>query len=226
RGASVSAKDHAGFSALYYALSHRYDSFKCRACTKLLDKGADPLIVGPDGQTALHYLAPGLMGYSSVDGQDRLQQQYGDENSSNGFPEFSSLYQRFIDAGCDRNARDNAGNTPLFAYVATVKCYGDGYFKAIPPDPKDQRQMFADHDIWTSNKEGNTLLHVVAERDIDEEMPDDGVNLFKMLVDLGLDPRAENNNHITPLDVAAACDNHRVLALFAREEYLSELSCI
>lgn len=216
-GASVTVKDHAGFSPLYYALSDSYGSFQSWACAKLLDKGADPFVVGPDGQTALHYLTPRLMQYSSVDGQDRLQEPYRDEKSPHAFPQFPSLYQRFVDAGCDRNARDDAGNTPLFAYVATVKCYGGGYFRSIPPDPKDQRQIFADHDILATNEEGNSLLHVVAERDIDECMPDDGVNLFKMLVDLGLDPRAENKNHITPLDVAATYDNHRVLALFTRD---------
>jgi hypothetical protein len=80
--------------------------------------------------------------------------------------EFTQLYQRFVEAGCDRNARDNFGNTPLFPYVAAVKPRNE-LLPYVSHACEDIKRMFEQHDIFAVNDEGDTLLHVVAGRKYD-----------------------------------------------------------
>jgi ankyrin repeat protein len=42
--------------------------------------------------------------------------------------------------------------------------------------------------------------------------------LFKLLVELGLDPTQENKRRVSALDIAAAYGNEKILALYARNE--------
>jgi hypothetical protein len=58
------------------------------------------------------------MKLSSVDGRGLLN-EYRKPDDPDYFAEFSKLYARFVDAGCDREARDENGNTALFEYVAS-----------------------------------------------------------------------------------------------------------
>jgi ankyrin repeat protein len=220
-GVSATVKDNIGLTPLYYAFTkskYFWESMKVKrwAVETLLDAGANALERGPEGQTSLHYLVPRLMQTSSIDGRDLLS-EYRRPDSPDEFAELSKLYERCIKAGCDREARDNNGNTPLFPYVAAIKSYSD-LETPNPPDEKDLRKMFAEHDIHAVNNDGDTLLHVVARRPDSHEILDDTLNLFKLLVELGLDPRKENKHQVTALDVAAACGNEKVLALFARNE--------
>lgn len=157
------------------------------------------------------------MQYSSLDGKD-LRSQYGMEDSPDEPVEYNNLYQRFTNAGCSREARDYVGNTPIFAYVATIRSYHEDIAVPVAPDPKDLRKMFAEHDIHAVNNDGDTLLHIVARRENNYASPGDGLDIFKILVELGLDPRKENKSQVTPLDVAAACGNEDILTLFARDE--------
>jgi ankyrin repeat protein len=220
RSVSPTAKDKAGFSPLYYALNPTdYCTLMhtgLGAVNALLDAGADPLEKGPDGRTALHCLAPYLMKLSSLDGRDLLN-EYRKPDDPNYFAEFSKLYTRLVDAGCDREARNKDGNTPLFGYVAAEKQYSE-VETPNPPDPKDMRKMFAEHDIHAINNEGDTLLHVVARREEDCMCPGDTLELFKLLVELGLDPTQENKRRVSALDIAAAYGNEKILALYARNE--------
>jgi ankyrin repeat protein len=223
-GVSTTAKDKSGFSPLSYALlaggaeddPYDHSTFSFQVVTDLLDAGADPLEIGPSGKTALHRLAPLLMRTSSIDGKD-LTIDYPSPPDRDYFAEYSKLYNRFVDAGCDRNARNDDGNTPLFPYVAEVKTYCE-LSPINPPDPKDMRKMFAQHDIFAVNNAGDTLLHVVAAREKGYESQNDGLEVFKLLVELGLDPRRENKKGVTSLDVAAACGNEEILGLFSRDE--------
>jgi ankyrin repeat protein len=205
-GTSVNLKDNTGLTALYYGLK----SGEFQDIEALLDAGADPLGSAPDGRTPLHYLAPHLMQFSSIGGEDLQRYGYPLKNFSR-FAECTKAYLRCVEAGCDREARDNNGNTPIFAYVATVKDYDEMVrMSECSPDPEDLRKMFAEHDIHVVNNDGDTLLHVVARREDDFDHQDDGVELFQILVELGLDPTRENNNQATPLDVAAACGNEEL----------------
>ncbi|KAF4635278.1 hypothetical protein G7Y89_g2831 [Cudoniella acicularis] len=221
-GASANAKNNLGLTPLHYAFNGRegvYGHYTPRwAIEALLEAGADPLEVGHEGKTALHYLAPKLMEMSSIDHRDHTHGFYGKpEDSPDESEEFSKLYTRFIKAGCDREAQDAKGNTPLFYYVAAVKTYSE-VEPVHPPDPKEMRKMFAEHDIFAINDAGENLLHSAATHESQMESPNDGLEVFKLLVELGLDPRQENYSQMTPLDVAAAHGNENILALFAREE--------
>jgi hypothetical protein len=74
-----------------------------------------------------------------------------------------------------------------------------------------------------SPKTGQTLLHVVAARDVKEytikdKYLDSLTQLFKVLVEKGLDPYQGDTAQRTALDVAASLGNQEVLDLFARED--------
>jgi ankyrin repeat protein len=88
-------------------------------------------------------------------------------------------------------------------------------------------------DIFHKNNAGETILHTLAKRITEPELLPkiitekeqvraevkklrigDLVDAFKLLMDMGLDARVEDNTHRTPLDVAAACGNVEILELF------------
>jgi ankyrin repeat protein len=225
-GASVSATNNAGLTPLYYALSYPNYIKKFQTIRTLLSAGADPLVTGSNGETALHLLAPSLIYLSPADGPDARELRYQTRDQTDYFAEFIQLYQRFVEAGCDRNARDNFGNTPLFPYVAEVKPRNE-ILGTVPPAGRDIKRMFEQHDVFAVNDEGDTLLHVAAGRKGDDkgyryyrERPSDrvSVTLFRELMERGLDPRRENKRGLSALDVAAACGKEGVLGLFGRED--------
>jgi ankyrin repeat protein len=79
-------------------------------------------------------------------------------------------------------------------------------------------KMFAEHHIHAVNNEGDTLLLVVARTEEDYMCEGDTLELFKLLVELGLDPTRENSGRASALDIAAAYGNENILALYARNE--------
>ncbi len=202
QGAPASAKDNAGFSPLHYAMKKR----SLPAIQKLLAAGADPLEPDPDGCSALHLIAHHLVGYDDS--------------------KVEALFKRFVKAGVDLNARDNKGNTPLFPYAAAQKVYSE-LETPLAPDYASQMLLWDGADFAARNAEGETLLHIVARRSAGEgervnderaQLNRDTVTVFKILLDKGLDARAEDHRQRTPLDIAAACGNEGILALFARNE--------
>lgn len=221
KGASARIKNKNGQSPMHAAcvkaVNHGYISFKRWAVELLLSAGADPLERTLDGKSILHHLAPELMRLSSKDGADK-KSQYDEKKNPAELAALKQLYQRLRSLGCDPEAQDKAGNTPIFDYVAAIKIYSEVSVNH-PPDEKDQREMFCSHDIFKVNDKGEGLLHVVAQR---QESCDgdgkDGVRLFELLVSLGLDPRKEDGRGWSALDVAAACDNHLILDLYARKD--------
>ena len=217
KGASPSVNNKAGLFPVYYALSHPCFQVKLKLTKALLSAGADPLITGPKGETALHLLAPSLIQLSPADGAEARERNYQRDEKIDYLAEFKGLYQRFVDSGCERNARDYLGNTPLFPYVKEIK-FRNEYFCVDQPAEKDVRQMFEDHDVLAVNDEGNTLLHAVAEREEVAESESDGIWLFKELMTRGVDPRRENKKGVSALDIAAAYGRQAILKLFAREE--------
>lgn len=64
-------------------------------------------------------------------------------------------------------------------------------------------------DFFTRDREGRGLLHAAARGEAVR---------FKKLLDLGLDASMEDDAHQTPIDVAAACGNTKVLELFEKEK--------
>lgn len=78
--------------------------------------------------------------------------------------------------------------------------------------------MFSEHDVHKINHNGDSLLRAIARRQKWPCDADQGESLFSMLVDLGLSPLRENNSGQTALDIAAAYDKVKILALFTRDE--------
>ncbi|KAJ5833535.1 hypothetical protein N7474_001846 [Penicillium riverlandense] len=213
KGANVSATNSEGLSPLYCALngSSIKEDNRLDLINALLSAGAELQITGPNGDTPLHILAPTLMTLSPDGGV------YFRDFDKSYLPAYQGLYEHFIAKGCDPNARDNAGNTPLFPYVKLTKLRCD-YFAVAPPAESDVRRMFGYHDVFAVNNDGDTLLHAVAGREDDETSEPDGRWLFQELLARGLDPRKENNKGMSALDVAAACERQLILDLFAKEE--------
>ncbi|PLB41064.1 ankyrin repeat-containing domain protein [Aspergillus candidus] len=217
--ASPAVKNNAGFTPFYYALLKP----RCDIINALLDAGANPLERGPDGRTALHFLAPCLMeyDYTSLYDDSEEEEEDDDENEdedAENLTRFGRLYRRLVASGCDRSARDNDGNTPLFAYVATVKLYHEDVETPRPPTAADMGALFAEHDVQARNNKGETLLHVVAQRDDLDNALVDAPEIFTALVERGLSPWTEDGEGATALDVAAAFEQDEILALYARDE--------
>ncbi|KAL4889078.1 ankyrin repeat-containing domain protein [Aspergillus ambiguus] len=227
KSASVTAKDNNGLTPLYYALVNNHDEENDDDCgidvdvvNRLLDFGADPLERSLDGRTALHFIAPALMQYSYTGQRPSPKELRDDGNVRSGdiFAEFAKLYRRFVEAGCDRNARDSKGKTPLFSYVATEKLYHEDIGEACPPTQEDMLAMFRDHDIHVANNAGDTLLHIVARRNDEDSFIQDAPDIFSTLVRLGLDPWAENKAGQSALDVAHTWNQEKILDMYARDD--------
>lgn len=134
------------------------------------------------------------------------------------YAECAKLYRRFVNAGCDRNARDNQGNTPVFMYVAAEKLYHEDVETPYPPTREEMTAMFMDHDIFATNDAGDTLLHVVARRNDSDSFICDAPAIFSTLVGLGLDPLTDNKDGQSALDVAHAWGQEEILAMYARND--------
>ncbi|KAJ8130340.1 hypothetical protein O1611_g3291 [Lasiodiplodia mahajangana] len=124
--------------------------------------------------------------------------------------EVCELFRDLLRRGCAINGRNIRGETPLFS----------SKFSHHIPDPYDadmcrndleQKALWKESgaDYGTRDNAGRGLLHVAARGKAAR---------FQELMQMGLDPMMEDKNKQTPLDVAAACENKEVLALFARKE--------
>ncbi|KAL4905611.1 hypothetical protein BDW74DRAFT_185125 [Aspergillus multicolor] len=204
RGAFVNTVDDAGFTPLYHALNleNKQLSIKARLViiTALVGAGADPkAVVGPNGDSALHLLAPLLMQFSPA---GSFESNYRSDHTTDYLAEWKRFYRRFIDKGCEPEARDNDGATPLFRYL----------------QKDDIRDMLDTHGAFAKKNNGDTLLHAVASRVDTEHSKKDAVWLFEELIARGLDVTQENNKGLSPLDVAAAYNKQEILELYARDD--------
>ena len=202
--------DNAGFKPLHRALQ----SSQTWAVQHLVARGADLKEADPDGNTALHFLAPKMIGEKTV--------------AKTTQAEFRRLIR---ESGLDINARNNKGETPLFLCIAAewtgTRAPGESHPKyALANDvtPSDVLGLFVDleADLFTVDSEGRTLLHAAAGRRIedpasnrDQVLHVEGV--FKALMRLGLDPRKEDALMRTPVDVAVARGRRGIVELFAEK---------
>ncbi|KAK5637062.1 hypothetical protein RRF57_012774 [Xylaria bambusicola] len=116
----------------------------------------------------------------------------------------------------DIDRRDLKGKTLLLSACSSVK--GPDTLIEIPPssveEPPDVYEAKAlwetsGADFTARDDAGRGLLHVAARKT---------TKTFQELTDRGLDPMVDDENKQTPLDVAAACEKKKILALFARKK--------
>ncbi|KAK7702812.1 hypothetical protein SLS64_009422 [Diaporthe eres] len=197
----INQKDKDGRTALYLAVDRAiFDDKRTTAADAILKAGADPHIADNEGNTVLHVLSR-VLWVSSM----------------------RPLFNRLIELGCDVNARNSKGETPLFWYYAGFRDNKrEVYRHLFDPESRayDERHGIsydeeggiaafeaAGADFGALDNAGQSLLHVAAE----------GHALrFKTLTARGLDPMLEDNGRKTAVDVAAACGNKGVLRLFRR----------
>ncbi|KAH7419632.1 ankyrin repeat-containing domain protein [Cadophora sp. MPI-SDFR-AT-0126] len=150
------------------------------AVRRLMDAGADLLLKDPDKNNPLHHLACA------------------------NFPDHISKQQwlnEFLELGVPIDEKNNLGQTPLFKF-----------FTGFPTVKSESQEPFSSFlkggaDIFTRNNEGETLLHVMAKKVNHTSCFDfyvfgrGGPNAdgFKFLMNMGLDPMAEDKDHKTPL---------------------------
>ncbi|VUC26820.1 unnamed protein product [Clonostachys rosea] len=194
----VSQVDNAGNTPLHKAV--RLAAFRRYTYTAeaLLSAGADALAVTKTGENMLHLLATNL-----------------------DTPELRSLFDDLAKHGVDVNARNSNGETSLFAFSKRGKKMFGGLFGGGSGGlfGKPQREYSEDGaiellkslgaDFSVRNDKGQGLLHIAAPGD---------VGRFQELLSTGLDPMLEDDAHQTPIDIAAACGNQEVLALFEKKK--------
>jgi hypothetical protein len=137
----------------------------------------------------------------------------------------TDLFERFLKAGVDINARNKNGETPLFNLLKQDN-------EGLHGPAEDQTSKVSDFeyflksgaDVIIQSNDGSTLLHVIAgikihtfDRFHPEQAGRVGVVRFKRLMDMGLDPMAEDKRQRTSVDVAAACENELISKLFKKE---------
>lgn len=194
--------DKAGDTPLHYALRRGTDV----SMELLLKHGANPLQIDSKGNTGLHHLAKRLWRHKEI-------------------------FERFLEAGIDINARNKKGNTPLFMYVKKeIVITGRHAFYREEPSHADKNgfrepifEMFREKkaDFFIYNEEGTSLLHLLASKKGRRnkfshlDNPDNViVQRYKFLMEVSLDPIAENKQQRTSLDITAAYRNKHILKLF------------
>lgn len=184
--ALVNQKDNLGNTPLHLALQPSFRDDGTEGATELLRAGADPLLADGNGNSSLHIIA------------SRLHEA-----------EFRELFKDLLNRGCDINARNKQGETPLFASNLSAS-------NSYPMHPHGVLHALEEEAVWdasgadfgASDNTGRGLLHVAARGD---------ATRFQKLLQRGLDPMMEDEKGETPLDVAAACENKSILALFERK---------
>ncbi|KAK1637418.1 ankyrin repeat-containing domain protein [Colletotrichum phormii] len=192
----IDQKDEDGKTPLYLAVHRALYEKSTTAAEALLRAGADPLIADNEGNTVLHVLSR-MLWISAM----------------------RPLFNTLIERGCNVNARNSKGETPLFWYYAGFRAdHHDIYTQNRDPETYDEEGGIAAFeaagaDFGALDNDGQSLLHVAAEGH---------VLRFKTLTAKGLDPMLEDNSRKTAVDVAAACGNKGVLKLFRRVDAVDD----
>jgi ankyrin repeat protein len=194
-----------------YASGSQQSAF---AIQHLLSLGADPGDPDPlTGNSALHFIAPRLVGESTAAAT-------------------AAGLLRELAASVDINARNDAGETCVISFAA-AGWEGTRDPKGKTPHPTyaiahdtthaKALDVFTDlgADLMAVDTRKRTLLHVTAgrearDRDRDQKIQD-VKSAFEKLMRLGVDPRAEDDELRTAIDVAVARDLSGIVRLFSEE---------
>lgn len=182
----------------------------------LISLGADPSVIDPEGNHALHHLARKLVGA-------RLRALQAAEH-----------FNYFLSLGLDINHRNELGETPLFCFISTSwkgtkDCHGNLIHTMRTETEKDIDHVTAlsiflenNADLQTINIQGETLLHATAKRNssahyVELDQRHDMERTFRELLTRKVDPMVEDKEHRTALDVAVACQQTFLVDLFSPE---------
>ncbi|KAK4158282.1 ankyrin repeat-containing domain protein [Chaetomidium leptoderma] len=229
--AAVQTTDKQGRKPLHLALAtyasrSQHSPF---AIQHLLSMGADPADPDPvTGNTALHFIAPRLVGEAAA--------------AATATALFRELAAPAAAGRVDINARNTAGETCVFSFAAagwdgtrdpTHKESHPTY--ALAHDTTHAQALddvFANDndndlggcaaDLTAVDGRGRTLLHVTAGREMSDDSSDrdqiqDVEGAFERLMELGVDPRVEDDELRTAVDVAVARDLSGIVRLFSEE---------
>lgn len=207
-------KDNEGYSPLHNALR----VLRPEAVKRLLSKGANLLDPDHYGRTALHYIADQCL---KKDRERRNQCGLPIDQPHDFFDQCLSLWNSFRASGGDINAQDKDGTPPLFVYLSCrartndrseTKCCHLELMRSLFPNDSGV-------DLHAVNNEGETALHVVAQRKKGYfTSQDHDSKLFEMLMKIGLDPLKEDKKGRSALDVASACGNEEIVRLLSRSK--------
>lgn len=200
-GSELERMDVDGRTPLFLSLQAR----QTWAATRLIEQGAVLPPADTNGDTGLHVLAAGLFG-----------------NKEMAEP-VHSLFTRLLRLGADINTRNKRGETPLFIFLSRWwptkenAIRGFSYCDILP--------LFLDAGahLQVLTVQGWSLLHAVAGQERgkdyfhgyqqDEELG----SVFERLLELGLDPRQEDDKLRSPLDMAVPRGWHSIVDLFSDE---------
>ncbi|VUC36282.1 unnamed protein product [Clonostachys rosea] len=203
-----------GLTPFHYALRRTPQSqlfgqygVDTKAIEILLDAGADPKLPDPNGDSALHHVGKFLTCDGRIEGQVDKPRE---------------LFKRLVSLGVPINGRNNRGETPAFSMlIFPPDNHSHGVL--VPEGELKAQQTLLDTkaDLSAVNEAGETLLHVVARTDPQTKRNQNMITpviecRFRWLLGQGLDPTAEDDKSRTCLDVAAAKENARILAMFKR----------
>jgi len=215
--AALNMTDNNGRKPLHLAL----ETYASRAqqsilaVQHLLSVGADPADLDPlTGNSALHFIAPRLVGECTAAAA-------------------AAALFRELAARVDINGRNAAGETPVFSFAVagwegtrdpTHKVSHPTYAQAHDTTHAKALDVFTKlgADLMAVDGRKQTLLHATAGR----EVPDRGSNwdqvediegAFKRFMELGVDPRGEDDELRTAIDVAVAKELRGIVRLFSEE---------
>jgi len=175
------------------------------AATRLIEQGAALPSADTNGDTVLHVLVGGLFGSKALAESAR------------------SLFDSLLRLSADINARNKQGQTPLFILLSRWwptkenATKGFSYCDALPIF------LEAGADLRAVTDQGSSLLHAVAGQERGKTYPggyaqdEELGSVFERLLELGLNPRQEDDKLRSALDMAVARGWSTIVDLFSDE---------
>jgi ankyrin repeat protein len=209
-GASASTKDATGHDPFYYFLRNDGDDmehYKNGMLEDMFKAGVDVCDADADTkETNLHVF------------MKLMAEEFGSEYwHLSSYSRFVNIYKSMIEQGADGHARDKDGNIPIFHFVKTI-----GHRKL----PKDLdmdwlKEFLTEQDLQAVNDAKDTLLHVLASEPVayyGRVKLDENATFFRLLMELGVDPKQENAAGMSAIDLAAAHENAHILKIFEDDQ--------